>query len=157
MARRRIREKNRLEVATLDAGDLVTLAQCHALDATVFPHPSLPVLLGPPSVIVARDAGGVVGFASLRRTGPIIELAGLAVDPDRRRTGVGRALFRAAVETARARRAVTFELHVSTANAAAIALYEGEGLRRKKRIRRFYSPERFGDGGDAWRMVLRLR
>lgn len=157
MARRRIREKNRLEVATLDAGDLVALAHCHALDATVFPHSSLPALLGPPSVIVARDAAAVVGFASLRRTGPIVELAGLAVDPERRRSGVGRALLRAAVATARARGAVGFELHVSTANAAAIALYESEGLRRKKRIRRFYSPERFPDGGDAWRMILRLR
>jgi ribosomal protein S18 acetylase RimI-like enzyme len=157
MARRRVREKVVVEV--LDAGDLVAIAQVHALDATVFPHASVPALVGAPSVLVARDAvnGRVVGFVALRREGEITEVMGLAVDPERRRGGVGRALLKATL--AHARRAMTsaVALHVSTANAAALALYDREGFEAAKRIARFYSPERFGDGGDAFLMIRRVR
>src|SRR5512135_161786 len=139
--------------------DLVALAQCHALDATIFPHPSMPAIVSPDRVLVARDepGGPVHGFVATRTQGRWMEVVGLAVDEAHRGHGSGRALLRAAVDVARARGVALVSLHVSTANAAAKALYDGEGFRVARRIRRFYSPLRFGDGGDAYELVLELR
>ncbi len=142
--------------------DLVALAQAYALDVTVFPHSSLPVVFGldlPPVLFVARaERGGpVVGFVGLRAKDDVLEICGLAVDPAHRRTGLGRALLKAALRSARQRGFARVALQVSTGNAAAIVLYESEGFRRAARLAGFYSPQRFPDGGDAWRMVRRAR
>lgn len=141
--------------------DLVALAQAHALDATVFPHQSLPPVFGgdaPPSVWVARleHGGPVVGFVATRASRGALEIAGLAVETAHRRTGIARALLRAAVRSARARGLDTVELHVSTGNEAAVALYASERFRKASRIEGFYSSRRFPDGGDAWVMVREL-
>jgi ribosomal protein S18 acetylase RimI-like enzyme len=141
--------------------DLVALAQAHALDATTFPHQSLPPVFGgdaPPTVWVARLAHGspVVGFIATRATRGALDIAGLAVDAAHRRLGIARALLRAAVRSARSRGLDTVELHVSTANDAALALYESERFRMAARIPAFYSSGRFPDGGDAWIMIRDL-
>ena len=139
--------------------DLVALAQCHALDASVFPHPSLPAVLGgAPNVLVARaTAGGpAVGFVATRAGRGVLEIHDLAVAAEQRGRGIGRALLRAAVASARRRGFRAVLLHVSTGNGAALELYTSEGFRAARRLRRFYSSPRFADGGDAWEMVLRL-
>lgn len=138
--------------------DLVALAQAHALDATVFPHPSIPPVFGgdvAPTVWIARhDHGGpVVGFIATKVDRTTLEIAGLAVDDRHRRAGIGRALVRAAVRSARSRGMDAVELHVSTGNGEALALYTGERFRKDRRIAGFYSPRRFPDGGDAWVMI----
>ena len=66
-------------------------------------------------------------------------------------------LLKAALRSARQRGFARVALQVSTGNAAAIVLYESEGFRRAARLAGFYSPQRFPDGGDAWRMVRRAR
>ena len=142
--------------------DLVALAQAHALDVSVFPHQSLPPVLGgdaPPSVWVARAErdGPVVGFVATRANQSALEISGLAVEPLHRRAGLGRALVRAAVRSARKRGFSTVELHVSTGNAAALALYASERFREARRVEGFYSSERFPDDGDAWLMIRDLR
>jgi ribosomal protein S18 acetylase RimI-like enzyme len=142
-------------------GDLVALAQALALDLTLFPHQSIPPVLGadaPPNVWVARAEreGPVVGFVATRANKNALEISGLGVDPAHRRTGVGRALVRAVVRSARARWFSTIELHVSTGNAAALALYESERFHEAQRIAGFYSAARFPDGGDARLMVREL-
>ena len=141
-------------------GDVLALAQCAALDATAFPHPSLPPRLdgARTGVWVARaEAGGpVVGFATVRRRGAALEIAGLAVDPGHRRAGLGRALLREAVDEARERGALAVTLHVSTGNAAALALYRAEGFAVLRLQPRFYRADRFPDGGDAYEMALLL-
>lgn len=142
--------------------DLVALAQAHALDATTFPHQSLPPVFGgdaPPNVWVARAARGgpVVGFIATRTNRGALDVAGLAVEPSHRRSGLGRALVRAAVRSARARWLDTVELHVSTANAAAVALYEGERFRKAQRIEGYYTSGLFPDDGDAWLMIRDVR
>ena len=150
-------------IEPLDGSDLVALAQCMALDASTFPHASVPLVAGSvvPRVWIARaepPGGRVVGFVATIRRAERLEILGLATDPARRRSGIGRALLRAAVSAARSRpriRIVT--LHVSTANLAALALYESEGFSVLRTVRRFYSPARFGNGGDACEMVLRVR
>lgn len=141
--------------------DLVALAQAHALDATVFPHSSIPPIFGddgPPAVWIARaePEGPVVGFVATRANRTTLEISGLAVDPPHRRTGIGRALLRAAVRSARARGFATVELHVSTGNAEAVALYASERFRRARRVEGFYSA-RFPDSGDAWVMIRDIR
>lgn len=138
--------------------DLVALAQAHALDATVFPHPSLPPVLGgdaPPNLWIARaeHGGPVIGFVATRARNGALEISGLAIEPAHRRTGIGRALVRAAVRSARVRGFGQVALHVSTGNQAAIALYTRERFRKDRRIAAFYSEERFPDGGDAWVMI----
>lgn len=141
--------------------DLVALAQAHALDITVFPHQSLPPVFGaeaPPAVWVARLEHGspVLGFIATRANGGVLEIPGLAVAPAHRRTGIARALVRAAVRAARARGFDAVELHVSTGNAAALALYSGERFRKASLVEGFYSSQRFPDNGDAWVMVREL-
>ena len=142
--------------------DLVALAQAHALDVTVFPHQSLPPVLGgdtPPAVWVARaERGGpVVGFVATRANRSALEISGLAVEPAHRRAGLGRALVRAAVRSARTRGFSTVELHVSTGNAAALSLYASERFREAQRVAGFYSAGRFPDDGDAWLMIRDVR
>lgn len=56
-------------------------------------------------------------------------LAELWVDPSARRTGLGRALLRAALERARARGCDYLALATSETDVEARALYESEGLR----------------------------
>lgn len=148
-------------IEALDGTDLVALAQCMALDATVFPHASVPLVPGggPPSVWVARaEANGpVIAFVATMRRANRLEIVGVAVDPAHRRSGIGRALLRAVIDSARERGLAMVTLHVSTANEGALALYEREGFTAHRLLRRFYSPARFGNGGDAYEMVLRLR
>ena len=69
--------------------------------------------------------------------------------------GLGRALIRAAVEGARTRSCRAVALQVSTAKRAALALYAVESFRRMRKLPGFYR-RLFGDGGDAWVMVLPL-
>jgi len=139
--------------------DLVALAQCHALDATVFPHASLPALSpSVPSILVARAEGGgrVLGFVATKRDANVLEVVGVAVDAEQRGRGVGRALVNATIASAKARGMRAIALHCSTANIVALELYTTAGFRPAHRIRRFYNPRSFGDGGDAYVMVLRL-
>lgn len=141
--------------------DLVALAQAHALDATVFPHRSVPPVYGglaPPAVWIARaELGGpVVGFIATRVRQDSLEIAGLAVETAHRRSGLGRALVRAAVRSARARAFDRVELHVSTGNAAAVALYGSEEFQKVGRLAGYYSARRFPDNGDAWLMMRDL-
>lgn len=149
-----------ITIEPLDGSDLLALAHCMALDATVFPHASVPAVGGPapPRVWIARaDDALVAGFVATMRRANRLEIVGVAVDVGHRRAGIGRALLRTAVGVARRRQLAVVTLHVSTANAPAIALYESEGFIANRLLRRFYPPARFAHGGDAWEMVLRLR
>lgn len=133
--------------------DLVAMAQCHALDASIFPHPSVPrIRAGELSVWVAKRAGRVVGFVATQVDGSTRAITGIAVAREARGTGVGRALLRAAVTASKGLRAVT--LQVSTGNLPAIALYESEGFFVLRTLPRYYSPLAFPNEGDAYAMYL---
>lgn len=131
-------------------GDLLAFAQCCALDATVFPHPSLPAD-STHAVLVARESEGapVIGFAATQRLGRRLAVIGLAVDPRHRRRGLGGALLRCVMERAEALDLREVGLHVAVKNVAAIALYDREGFRPVRRLPGFYR------SGDAWEMVKR--
>jgi ribosomal protein S18 acetylase RimI-like enzyme len=144
------------------ASDLVAFAQCAALDASLFPHPSLPHVLDvtglAPSVFVARRTANepVIGFLGAVRSGGTLDIVGIGVAPDHRRHGVGRALVRAAVASAQERSITKLVLHVSTGNEAAVLLYTAEGFRVTRTLRGYYSARRFPNGGDAFEMTLVL-
>lgn len=85
-------------------------------------------------VLVAEDDGSVLGYVKVHQPLPlpshthVLEIGGLAVDPDRQRAGAGRALVEAAVELARDRGARKLGLRVLGPNAPARALYESCGF-----------------------------
>lgn len=87
----------------------------------------------PENVLVA-ETDSVVGYAKLAQPIPleshkhVLELAGLAVVPDCRRTGAGRSLVEASVAEARARGARKLSLRVLGPNTAARHLYAACGF-----------------------------
>jgi len=83
---------------------------------------------------VAVQDGEAVGVALVARRGWTSRVAGMAIVPAARRTGVGRALLRRLLEEAGARGDRTVVLEVIEQNAPAVALYEREGFRRMRRL-----------------------
>ena len=127
--------------------DVAALA---TLEAEAFPEPWSRRLLAdelrhPASlVLVAEDAGAVVGYASFRRAADEAELLRVAVAPPARSRGVGRRLVEAGLhELARGGAARCF-LEVRPANAQALALYRRLGFAETGRRRAYYP-----DGSDA--------
>jgi len=90
-----------------------------------------------------------LGFVLARVAAGEAEILTLAVRPDARRNGVGRALLGAVRDGAAARGASALFLEVAEGNAAARALYREAGAAEVGRRRRYYA-----DGADA--LVLRL-
>ncbi|MGO9902833.1 MAG: N-acetyltransferase family protein [Solirubrobacteraceae bacterium] len=96
---------------------------------------------GPAAAWVLDDAGRVVGQAGVQERVSGVLYFGMAILPEARGQGGGRALLEAILQHARASRAHKVELEVWIDNARAIALYasagfEVEGLRRSHYRRR---------------------
>jgi ribosomal protein S18 acetylase RimI-like enzyme len=87
---------------------------------------------GPGTMRVAELDGEVVGEGTLRGLGPSwlahVGLLALHVHPDAQGKGVGRELFRALVDAARAQGLQRLELYVRADNPRAVALYRSEGF-----------------------------
>ncbi len=109
------------------------------------------LLLGLPAhfAVLAAMGDRPVGFAIGRAVADEAEVLTLAVLPDARRAGAGRALMLALSDAAARLRAEAMFLEVAESNAAARALYAGLGAAEIGRRRAYYP-----DGGDA--LVLRL-
>jgi [ribosomal protein S18]-alanine N-acetyltransferase len=104
------------------------LAALHALAFTDVPRPwtaaeFAALLTQPSTLLAARDGGLVLG----RVAGPEAELLTLAVHPDVRRRGLGRALVAEFERAAAARGAEEVLLEVAVTNAAARGLYARAG------------------------------
>jgi len=131
------------------------LARLHAASFTT-PRPWTEAelagfLADPLCDLIARDDG----FALIRTLAGESELLTIAVDPARRRRGLGRTLLDAALVRARARGAEAIFLEVAADNLAAIALYEAAGFQRSGTRPGYY---RQADGFriDALTMALSL-
>ncbi|HET9720532.1 MAG TPA: ribosomal protein S18-alanine N-acetyltransferase [Solirubrobacteraceae bacterium] len=142
-----------LAIRTLNYTDLPRVM---AIERRAFPTPwslSMFVLeLSKPSGIclAATQGPALVGYLICARYAEAYHLMNVAVDPDRRRQGIGRALIDELLERTGPEASITLEVRVS--NAGAIALYESYGFRGVGTRRRYYADT----GEDAiimWRAV----
>jgi len=109
-------------------------------------------------MFVAEDEEGcIVGYVLARMTlGWVGKRRGgitsIAVDPARRRGGIGRCLVARALEYLRERGVEEADLEVKIANRAAHSLYEAFGFHHDRVLPHYYGPER-----DGLKMVADLR
>ncbi|HEU5171497.1 MAG TPA: ribosomal protein S18-alanine N-acetyltransferase [Gemmatimonadales bacterium] len=80
-------------------------------------------------LVAETDTGDIVGYLVGREAAGTGEILNLAVDPPRRRTGIGRALLDAGLLALHRRGADEVYLEVRESNLAAQALYLGAGFR----------------------------
>ncbi len=110
-----------------------------SVDVTPSPRSAAPIPVD--GLLVAEEAGEVVGYVALGRptrlesNRHVADIRGLAVAPAHQGRGLGRALVEAALAAARERGARKVTLRVLGPNTAARALYEScgfvvEGVRR---------------------------
>ena len=141
--------------------EVVSIAQCIAIDADVFPYPSgdFTQRSWRDRTWIAREPGPgrVIGFLATRARQGILYLQGLAVDPVARRGGIGRALLRTCLQSDLAANAQAVALSVSVLNRAAIALYESEGFAVTVRLRDHYPAHAYGAQRDAFAMRREAR
>ena len=90
-------------------------------------------------ILVAGNAGRVQGYLTAALAAGEGEIANIAVSPEHRRQGVGRALLSALEQEARASGICTLFLEVRLGNLPAQRLYEGVGYRAVGRRKNFYS------------------
>jgi ribosomal-protein-alanine N-acetyltransferase len=93
---------------------------------------------------VAPDPTGPLGLALVQVVADEAELLLIAVRPEARRGGVGRALFAAVLAQAAAAGAAAMFLEVASRNTGARAFYAGLGFHEVGRRRAYYA-----DGDDA--------
>lgn len=111
------------------------------------------LLLHPAHIaLAAEQAGRVVGFAIGWAAAGESEILTIAVDPDMRRAGIGRALMSAMLDLARAAGAEAMVLDVDTDNTAARELYIALGFGQVGRRKAYYA---VADGAPRDALVLR--
>jgi len=93
-----------------------------------------------------------LGFIVVRAVAGEAEILTLAVHPDARRQGLGRALVESAAATAQTLGADAFWLEVATDNAAATALYAAAGFQAAGRRPGYYGRK---DGERVDALVMR--
>ncbi|WP_114964644.1 GNAT family N-acetyltransferase [Alkalilacustris brevis] len=136
----------------MPGADPQVLAQLHArcfADTRAWSAGEIAALLARPEVVAVTCPEG---FALIRAAAGEAELLTLAVAPEARRRGVGRALLLQAVQAARVRGAQEMFLEVASDNHAALALYAAAGFMQVGRRPGYYR-DCHGGGADA--LVLR--
>jgi len=93
------------------------------------------------SLLVAEEGSAVLGYALLRIRGRQAHLESLAVDPDARRLGLGRALLKAAEQAVLDKGALHMRLEIREDNPAAYALYQSLGYRQHGTWLEYYEDE----------------
>ena len=146
-----------LEIRRLTYADL---PQVIAIERRAFPTPwSLAMFvleLSKPGGIclAARREGSLVGYLICSRYDTVWHIMNIAVDPDRRRTGIATALLLELLQRVSDQNA-RYTLEVRMSNAGAIRLYERFGFRTAGTRRRYYQD----NGEDAlimWRTPATL-
>lgn len=95
--------------------------------------------LGKGLFLVAERDGQAVGYVGCQTVLDEGYITNVAVSPDCRRQGIGRALIAALVSRARAQDLAFVALEARASNAPAIALYEGAGFGRVGVRKNFYT------------------
>jgi ribosomal-protein-alanine N-acetyltransferase len=106
----------------------------------------------PELFLVAKSGRRIAGYSitCVTRTGA--ELVSIAVDPAFREHGVGTAMMKYTAAILRRRGESNWSLNVRIKNESAIRLYRRFGFVRSRTLRGYYE-----DGGDAWRMLLKVK
>jgi len=131
----------------LFAGDTERLAHLHqSAFAEGWTAGAIADLLATPGTFAFYLPGG---FVLARATGEEGEILTLAVQPQHRGKGLGRALLRAAAQHAQTLGVANLFLEVGIDNPAALALYAGQGFVRVGQRKAYY------DGKDA--LVLKAQ
>ena len=91
-------------------------------------------------VLVASAGGRILGHLQLIAGGEALEIKNMAVNPDMRGRGIGRALIDAAVETARRRRAATLVVATAAADTGNLHFYQRCGFRLRSVERDAFTP-----------------
>lgn len=99
--------------------------------------------------LVALLEGRVVGFAGAWILVDEAHVTNVAVDPERRRAGIGRRLVRALLLGCKERGATCATLEVRAGNEPAIGLYESFGFVRAG-VRKKYYPDNREDAVVMW-------
>jgi ribosomal-protein-alanine acetyltransferase len=92
-------------------------------------------------LLVAEEAGTVLGYTLFKVRGRQAHLESLAVDPPARRLGLGRALLKAAEQAVLERGALHMRLEIREDNPAAFALYQSLGYRQHGTWLEYYEDE----------------
>lgn len=95
--------------------------------------------------LVVREAARVIGYVCLWEIADEMHITNVAVHPDWRRQGIGRALLGSVLADARTRHLRVVVLEVRPSNREAITLYEFFGFRVVGRRRGYY----YDTGEDA--------
>lgn len=82
-------------------------------------------------VFVVECGRRLAGFAAARCVDGVVDLESVIVDPEERRTGIGRALCERAISWARERDARVVELEVREGNARARSFYRSLGFQEQ--------------------------
>jgi ribosomal-protein-alanine N-acetyltransferase len=136
------------------------LPQVMELERLAFPNPWTPGLflhelkLSFSRLELARTSNGtqrLLGYVCWWVVGDEVHILNLAVHPDARRGGTGRALVQRVIDDASAHRAASVSLEVGRHNEPATALYRAMGF-GEVGVRRDY----YGRGADALIMERRL-
>ncbi|MGH7458853.1 MAG: ribosomal protein S18-alanine N-acetyltransferase [Longimicrobiaceae bacterium] len=97
---------------------------------------------GDADLLVAADAGGVTGYAAAWWAADQAELGNLAVRPESRGRGVGRALLEAMLDRLRLRGVRECFLEVRVSNRAGLALYRAAGFTQAGLRKGYYTRPR---------------
>lgn len=108
---------------------------------------------GSAQLLVACEGGAVVGFVVAERADPEVHIANVAIDPARRRSGIGRSLMDAVLAWACDEGLEEAWLEVRQSNTAARNLYRALGFSAVSTRRGYYR----WPTEDAVVMVLHLR
>ena len=101
---------------------------------------------------VVREGGRVVGYVCLWEVADEMHITNIAVHPEERRRGIGRAMLGGVLDEARQRGLRLVVLEVRPSNVEARALYESFGFRVVGRRRGYY----YDTGEDALVMQAAL-
>lgn len=119
------------------------LAAVAELETAVFAEPwsekALELLLsGEAFGVACLQNGGVLAYGGVLIAVDEGQVTNIAVHPDHRRQGLGRAVLTALIEDAKAKGLVQLSLEARVSNVAAIALYESMGFETLGRRKNFY-------------------
>jgi len=143
-------------IRPVDRADLLAVQRIEsACFDDPWPFEAFERFLDEPTFLVAERDGSVVGYVVADATPnfgrDIGHVKDLAVAPDARGDGIGRALLRSALRGLRVRGAAVVKLEVRPSNEPALSLYRDEGFESIRRLPRYYR-----DGEDALVLVVDL-